>query len=341
MAEENRLNFTYWLGAGASANALPTVSNFQIALLSYFENFNDQERASMGGSLTKVRDEFIWLGKQIAAHISPDTFAKIAHLKGDNATYNRVKNVLTVFFFLEETRLFNRTSKIDSRYLNLIASCCKSLPVFPENLKILSWNYDSQLELAASMVRQDQFTPTLHRRTLPLIEYYPSTALNNFHINYQLIHLNGCATIHNSGNLEVWCLHNSDKADSLEAALNTLLQITENPFIRFAWEQYQPEKLIADHLRTTDILVIIGYSFPFFNRDTDKRIFDFFKEGKRLRKIYFQNSSLNGDFLYNQFGLTNKLDSSLLRDSGPRQIRYYVEIEHISNCNYFFIPNEF
>ena len=58
----------------------------------------------------------------------------------------------------------------------------------------------------------------------------------------------------------------------------------------FAWE-HQTESPFFNHLKAavknTEILVVIGYSFPFFNRDIDKLILKEFM-GSSLKKVYFQ-----------------------------------------------------
>src|SRR5438067_2097812 len=138
--EHNQLNFTYWLGAGASAVALPTVANFKQKLTDYPKTLNDEERNLLGTSLERVFAEFTWLGNSITDYTSPDTFAKVAHLKGANDLLARIKNALTLFFFLEESDVLLKSPHHDPRYINFLASVCKDHPSFPNNLKILSWN---------------------------------------------------------------------------------------------------------------------------------------------------------------------------------------------------------
>ena len=79
----------------------------------------------------------------------------------------------------------------------------------------------------------------------------------------------------------------------------------------------------ADHMASdTTILVIIGYSFPYFNRKTDAQIFNKLKESGKLKKIYFQNPYLDGSFLKNQFDLGN------------------IDVEHIVRIDSFYVPME-
>lgn len=73
----------------------------------------------------------------------------------------------------------------------------------------------------------------------------------------------------------------------------------------------------------TTILVVIGYSFPFFNREVDKQIFNELNN-RVLKKIYFQDPVLNGKQLISQFGLSDNL-----------------KIEHIERTENFHIPFEY
>lgn len=106
-----------------------------------------------------------------------------------------------------------------------------------------------------------------------------------------------------------------------------------NHLISFAWEKgndtetslllktklEEAKKLVSD----TNILVIIGYSFPFFNRDIDKVVFDHIRSCHSLQKIYYQDPISKGEFLRSQF----QLDDS-------------IPIEHIQKVDNFFLPLE-
>jgi len=63
--------------------------------------------------------------------------------------------------------------------------------------------------------------------------------------------------------------------------------------LSFAWEDYErPEQNIINKVTTstkdTEVLVVIGYSFPFFNREVDRKIIG---EMKNLKKVYFQDKN--------------------------------------------------
>lgn len=74
-------------------------------------------------------------------------------------------------------------------------------------------------------------------------------------------------------------------------------------------------------VKETEILVVIGYSFPDFNRDIDRQIFS----GTSISKVYLQ---VNNDpsVILNMRGLKND---------------FYQKTESVQNCSSFFIPPEF
>ncbi|CAN5783425.1 hypothetical protein BH11BAC7_BH11BAC7_17550 [soil metagenome] len=71
----------------------------------------------------------------------------------------------------------------------------------------------------------------------------------------------------------------------------------------------------------SEFLVVIGYSFPFFNRNIDRQLLENLLLS--VRKIYFQDPYLDGSFLRAQFGVGGN-----------------VAIEHIKDTNQFFLPHE-
>ena len=99
----------------------------------------------------------------------------------------------------------------------------------------------------------------------------------------------------------------------------------------FAWENenssskqtfHEKRMSIAKSIaQGTEILVVIGYSFPFFNREIDKEIFKAMKE--TVVKIYFQDPFNDGSNLKSQF------------DISPR-----YGIVPIKSTEQYFIPYE-
>jgi len=150
---------TYYFGAGASAQALPTYFNFK-ERLEYFvyiiESFLKTEDSYKG--IYELRSELMELIGELEYHGTPDLVAKkYFHLGEDNKVY-RLKNLINIFFIFEQTiDHFILTGdkegknpigkRYDKRYDSLIARILrpqKGTFQLPSNFKILTWNYDFQ-----------------------------------------------------------------------------------------------------------------------------------------------------------------------------------------------------
>lgn len=103
------------------------------------------------------------------------------------------------------------------------------------------------------------------------------------------------------------------------------------PYLNFAWELDQNDislksiKRAKDIIERTDYLVVIGYSFPNFNRLIDREIL---KNSKSLRKIYYQAPS-------------NVVESLSQRIKGvlPTGLQP-LDATPITDLDQFFIPYE-
>lgn len=99
----------------------------------------------------------------------------------------------------------------------------------------------------------------------------------------------------------------------------------------FAWEKSTKSaellryrmKISQNIVKDSDVLVVIGYSFPLFNRLIDKEIFNSLTESGKLKKIYYQDPNKSGEFLKSQFNLSSD-----------------IEIISITDVDSYFIPNE-
>ena len=97
------------------------------------------------------------------------------------------------------------------------------------------------------------------------------------------------------------------------------------PSLSFAWEpsykeEYDIVKLASQATKKTSILVVIGYSFPFFNREIDREIL---ANMSNLKKIYYQDMYASD--------LMVRLQSVLNRS---------IEIVHITEFKQFYLPYE-
>src|SRR5262249_29056745 len=108
-----------------------------------------------------------------------------------------------------------------------------------------------------------------------------------------LIHLNGIAGyVKPQDWFKTGSVFQKKFREDLKSTLRFMADKTNNYQIHFAWEKIGYHETLLKHVRSmiagTTILVVVGYSFPFFNREIDKLIFEQLKDGGLFRKIYFQ-----------------------------------------------------
>ena len=97
--------------------------------------------------------------------------------------------------------------------------------------------------------------------------------------------------------------------------------------LSFAWENWDDEKqaiipYTVEDVADTNVLVVIGYSFPFFNREIDRQIIGGME---KLEKVYFQDM---------------KPDRVMQSFKAIRADYKNIELEPLDNCDQFFLPPE-
>jgi hypothetical protein len=105
-----------------------------------------------------------------------------------------------------------------------------------------------------------------------------------------------------------------------------------NDTFSYAWEESKicnkSIRYAIDIASNTEILVIIGYSFPFVNRLIDEKIF---KGMVRLKKIYIQDPF---------YDINKESKIELFKSMFEIIKKRKVEIEVVSDIREFFIPSE-
>ena len=341
MLEESNTRVTYLLGAGASANAHPIIRNekntnlFSTALKETANKLVEEKDVEQKyiEVVSNIVKDLRWLANKTEEFSTPDTFAKFLYLTNQNEL-TKLKQALVFYFSYEQLIL----KKIDKRYLIFLTTILQNRYIFPENIKILNWNYDFQMQLASEKFKEE----SLHRgnkvtvHSPPTLRYFPQLGYERGEVDSKqtkMMHLNGIA-----GLFEIDGQNYTQSIFTTEIikSFNDLLKFFYTPhekefYTTFAWEKNNSPALINRYktkflnllLEEIDILVVIGYSFPFFNREIDKIIMQKVKESGTFKEIYFQDPYRDGQFLRSQFDLPDK-----------------IEIEHVQNCDQFFIPME-
>lgn len=296
--------FTYLIGAGASANRLPLISNF-IEGLNYVYNLFLKQSPPIGEffslenniDLNLILVDMRWLIKETKAHATIDTFAKKLYLtEGINGQkYNKLKHllqfVLTIWHFKKETLSFIKKEEtenrfdVDPRYDAFFANIInKSLQGTGPNtldgrISIISWNYDYQIEYSLCKF----FTPDEVSNIL-----FPSPKVDipgTTNVSFTKSSLNGtvgekfdkdlCSDIEKAqnGNYEVQHTLIKKYFEKYKSAISTQ---NKESSISYAWEEKENAVEMREKAKSilslTDYLIIIGYSFPNFNREIDKYI---------------------------------------------------------------------
>ncbi|MBK6365301.1 MAG: SIR2 family protein [Saprospiraceae bacterium] len=131
----------------------------------------------------------------------------------------------------------------------------------PKEHNIISWNYDNQLEIAFKEYNNGSVTGTINDK-LHINKPYSD-------IRSHVYKVNGFCSMYNSAN---------DVELSFKTQLDLLIKGSDVPqsSIYFAWDTTKPNYFggINKIMERTNILVVIGYSFPNFNRDIDCDILD-------------------------------------------------------------------
>lgn len=267
-------------------------------------------------------DDFTWLKEECENHATIDTFAKKLFLKGHLAEFYKVESLLSVFFIIEQV-----INKKDGRYDTFLASVLDSRLNIDDRITILTWNYDSQFELAYKEYGEEKEASGI-RRKLGIADLKDQS----YETRNQIFKLNGTANF-----LEQIDLTQYNMLDEslLVKLLDLYLKGREKKGasrISFAWDNNEYiaknfEDALDASIRNAEVLVVIGYTFPFFNRKLDRRIFDAMY---KLKKIYIQDPNAESLVTNLEAIYSTKQDVNKLRNN----------VIPITNINQFYLPPE-
>jgi hypothetical protein len=336
-------NITYLFGAGASIGALPIVKKFRDRMIKFieeiskpkyelpkenFERFSDYDDTQYNALKSFITD-LQWLTDNLKHHASVDTFAKKLFLQRNENDLLKLKATLSAYLIFEQV-----LNPIDLRYDSFFASILNSsVENLPKHIKILSWNYDIQIEKTYSdyLARYDMKTI---RDTLNIVSKNSRTPINQE--AFCMIKLNGSTSVKKTDtSREYHFLPFLDKSldkNTVRTVIRFYMAIivdyTILPSLSFAWERDDVnEESIVDKaikvMSNTNILIAVGYSFPFFNRQIDREIIG---SMNNLEKIYIQTP--DADKLKERF-------ESIRPNFPPVNI-----IPKSEDLEQFFLPNE-
>jgi hypothetical protein len=315
----------YLLGAGASVNALPLANTFADKLKIFSSELSEIKLSSLprgfgDRDIDPLIEDSKWLGEEGGKHASIDTFAKKLFFKKDYKNLKKLKAVVSTFLIIEQGK-----NNVDYRYDTFLATILKEKNgsvILPDGLEIITWNYDTQLDKAFYGFCDNE-------------DY----VIKKITLSDKITRLNGYCGTEQSGHIGKYFLTimNGD-ADSIIGngieLYNNYMQENSNPDINFAWEDSTRTKFSnqdTSSIESASSMVIIGYSFPYFNREIDSILLSHFPSGLHPKKpIYLQLLEKE------QNSVATRIMSLIepgLRDN--------VDIIPIKDVDQFYIPDEF
>jgi hypothetical protein len=300
----------FLLGAGASfgsedQRSLPIVSEIPEYLEEVINELIKFETANgIGDPIPETDTSYIVLLKRLIEefkhvldyskkHASIDTYAKKLSIQNKWSLLRELKIIVSIFF-----SILQKTKPIDLRYDTFFASILENLNTLPPNIKILSWNYDLQLEAAFAEykgqvdIQQNQFSLNTYAK-------YNLTRRDHFRDEFGVYKLNGIAALGDNDGI-LYNLFNEEFNESFELKeLKEILEIYHKAVsngntrsrLSFAWENEADNSVIdwaREGIADAKTIVIIGYSFPFFNRKIDRALFSSLNS---IKKVYVQDKS--------------------------------------------------
>ena len=324
-------NVTYLLGAGASfgnretngciIRGVPIVSELDMAIKQVVNILKSKSLDIDQESLNSIIADLTWLLNNCNSYPTIDTYAKMLYVTGKDSEYNKLKRTLSIFFLLEQLYF-----KHDQRYDSFIASLLDENKKFPP-INILTWNYDIQFELAYSDYSSRGKYITYLWDELNVICKTRETE-ENMKKDFSIIKLNGIALFANISGKNIVDLFNGGyKNDETISEVDKISkQYIYRNFLSYSWEKnptFMSRNL--DRISETTSLVIIGYSFPYVNREIDRQII---QSMGSLKRIYIQDP--------NASEIRENIDA-ILTDEQKRSVEYIFKDKSLRQ---FFIPND-
>jgi len=299
---------TYLIGAGASALGVPPINKIPAKLAEFKKFMEDtivnievvREIASRAGKKSAsaiypdILETISEILNNINSYTSIDSYAKELIDSGRDKKYNKLKAVTSFFIIYEQIK-----NQIDPRYRSFLINISGGFRgAFQGNIKVLSWNYDFQFEKAYSKIYEDNDI----RKIQELLRIYPndSPGYPRATDSFSIFKLNGTTSfsasnrqklIHPIEDLSYEDLGQLPSIFFRYYFLNVYAGEAEN-VLSFAWETNNNKSrntldVAKLSIENTQVLVIIGYSFPDFNIPIDTELFDILTPG--LKEIYIQD----------------------------------------------------
>jgi hypothetical protein len=342
---------TYIIGAGTSFQSIPLVSTFNNRLLDFadfisqrgYKIFNGEER----NKFVQASEAIKGLYSEFSSHQSFDTWFKKQFHMGNDVAINQGKRMLHLYFIWEHSKasydfvrnetpkgeIFIKESLYDKRYDALIAGLLKPYRNVAETmLKInfITWNYD--LNLIQSV--KNFFAPKkTFKDFIQEIEKLPFY----WDIRNQISIINVNGVFYSSKYDEVNSLNNINSDAIIDSKILDDYWMKPNKDsdadkIRFAWEMDESEAKqlvfhINNNMQKSNRIVIIGYTFPVYNRIIDSSYLTDRLLSNSDKKVTIQDPK------------AESIRSTLIELLGqPKALESIVDVKN--DCSSFYVPSD-
>lgn len=321
---------TYLFGAGASAQALPSMADFNVELANfrlYLIQVDDSNKMNWDLRILTYESDLRILIKLLTdllesaqAHETIDTLARKYWLQGDWIRYRNLKIVLSAYFLFKQLTSTDNSKmspsykskklNVDKRYDSLFAQFLKKDASgnieAQSNINIITWNYDLQIEFALrsfilsssinDIKAEFQIHPNRNSFDHPSGPFFNSNKFYTIKLNgnafFDLGHDDGISvTVYDRLIDELKITGSLSHDFVLAELLSTIARAPgfsigdQNTFLKYfnySWEEsngdvpvYPSKNLLLEEISLSmaesDTLIIVGYSFPNFNHDVDKK----------------------------------------------------------------------
>ena len=307
------------------------------------------------------KSQILWhigyFGKKALEYNTIDTYAKKLHLNGETDELKKLKMCVSVFFDLWENfheqryfhfsndvnfplekktipSIFPKYQRIDNRYKSLFSILLDSNNnneiKLNSDFKFISWNYDLQLEETFKLFIKNGKSI----KNEELNDLFKFKEIQKNKISNDVFHLNGHRGFYNvkSGDTENRFTSFEEYWENNKILYNALIEGETHfdNYIKYAWEDLNNEFSSKIHsvLSETEILVIVGYSFPAFNRRIDQNMFNSLVPDK-IKKIVYQDPNATKELILNLF-------------KNPNLFKNKIEVlNNEKSLTQFYLPNDF
>jgi len=299
------------MGAGASAEAIPVALNLKEAINTFVDTLigsdvplrpAEYEEISKTGEWLEYYGDVKWLmenskGKTI------DEFAKDLYDRADDAELNLVKSIVGAYFMI--TQSDNKLDRRYSHFLSVFADPERTARRPRGNIKVVTWNYDSQFETGYALkYKSDLPTAITQLQAFPFVNGEGKISEDEIDFKkFAVVRLNGIAGLQLTpqGKSRMISFVTLPRPEAVKRAVHFHKLYkhgdgTQRPLMVYAWEQHvdiaeKSRQISREILANTNVLVIVGYSFPPFNEDIDREIL---RSIKNLHKVYVQDVAPDG-----------------------------------------------